>query len=100
MGLIYGAGFQPLMILVNLPPWGAAPGWYETRLRRFIALENDRSVLAQMYKLQATRLTAWFGFAAVAVRVRAPVRTMRGSASRAYSCRAGPNQDLMRYDSR
>jgi len=33
-------------------PWGVAPGWYETRLRRFIALENDRSALAQMYKLQ------------------------------------------------
>ena len=35
-------------------PWGAAPGWYETRLRRFIALENDRSALAQMYKVQGT----------------------------------------------
>ena len=52
MGLLYGAGLQPLMILVNLPPWGAAPVWYETRLRRFIALENDRSALSQMYILQ------------------------------------------------
>ena len=49
MGLHYDAGLQPLMILVNLPP-GALP--QAAMKRAFGALEDDRSALAQMYKLQ------------------------------------------------